>query len=303
MFRKPAIAMLLTVALVGCTKKGPGPESEEDFTIPDKVELNEKLLPEVTDEQFESTKGLLTAVHSVNSLREHILVSPDESDKSKARRDELFLKLSDDKRAAVISINSRCGVTDEPAEPKVMSSELNLIEELRTTGNACPALLSKRTQLRWTVLSTDATGESGVVRVYVHSTLRSQYDEPDLARAAGASRWHVETLARGRMEVTPETSRTFARVRGGGVAELTDETLGHMDINLTGEYLDSGGVRELIMYVKFSIREKTFQIAFHSSEDEDGLVKLDQFFIGNRKLSDEEMENTGVNDLARILLN
>lgn len=303
MFRKSVLAILAMVLFSACSKNGPSGSSAEEFTIPDKVELNEKSFPVITNEQFESTKNLISVVHTVNSLREHVLISPDESDKSKERRDETFIKLSPEQKAAVSSINSRCQVTDEPAAPKTMNSELNLIEELRTTGNACPVILSKRTQLRWTVLHTDAKGESGALRVYVRNILRSQYDEPDLARAAGASRWHIDTTANGRMEIQPESSKTFARLKGSGAAELTDETLGHMDISLTGEYLDIDGVRELVMYVTFSIKGKPFQIAFHSSENEEGVARLDKFFIGNRQLSDEEMESTGVNDLARILLN
>jgi hypothetical protein len=105
------------------------------------------------------------------------------------------------------------------------------------------------------------------------------------------------------MEIDPETSRTFARVSGGGLAELTDETLGHMDIRLNGEYLEKDGFRELVLYVNFALKGKQAQIAFHASQDEDGEVNLDQFYIGNRPLSEEEMQATGVNDLARILLN
>ncbi|MBX3021271.1 MAG: hypothetical protein KF799_06285 [Bdellovibrionales bacterium] len=297
-------AALAAVSCSGGSSSSNSSNTPEDaYTIPEKVELDAKLFPVITDTQFIEAKELLNAIHSLNSLREHILVDPGETDRSKENRDLSFAKLTTEQKAAVLSINSRCQLSDEPADPKTLSSELNMIEELRTVGPDCPALLSDRTHLRWTVLNTDAKGESGAVRIYVHNILQSIYNEDDLARAAGASRFSVELVARGRMEIEPESSRTFARVTGGGSAELVNPALGHMDIRLKGEYLDKDDTRELVLYVNFSIKEKTHSLAFHCYEDADGLIKVDRFVIGNRELNAEEREAAGVNDLARILLN
>lgn len=303
MFRK--LMVLVAIGLLGCGgSKGSSNSyaaNDEDVVIPEKVDLQEDQFPAITDAQFAEGKLLLGRLQSLNALREHILVNEDESDEVRQHRDEAYDRLSDSQKAAVALIRSKCEVTTEPEGANLLSTEFNIIEEIRTKGDSCTAQLSDRNHRRWTVISTDAKGESGVVRVFEHSVLHSAYGEDGMALAAGLRELHVETQARGRMEIEPDGSRTFTRVRGEGRAELLD--LGHMDIQMHGDFLENDDSREIAMYVTLSFGGQSHVLAMHAKQNDFGFVSVDKFFIGNRELSATDRESSGADELARLLFN
>lgn len=309
MFQKYLIVALFAFA-AGCSKAHPrkGGGFLEDFAIPGKIEIDPVRLVKVDDAQYAAHLEMLKSIKPVNALRPHILISRNESDKSKERRDEAFAKLTAAQKSAVGVANSRCQVTDDtpsdkPAFNLLGGSELNLKQVLRTEnkpGQVCPADLRNDTHTRWIVISTDDSGESGVTRLDIHNLLYSEYKDPQMAEVAGATRVELRTHATGKMEIEPETSRTYARVGAQGVADLLNNS--KLEIYVKGEFLElSHDQREVILYMAFGLKDKVYNYALHA-EDVDGVPVITKFFAGDRSLTAAEMNQAGVPELARLLM-
>ena len=236
------------------------------------------------------------------ALRPHILVSPDEGEKSKERREEAFLKLSDPQKAAVGVANSNCEVTTDGETENVFGRDFPIREILRTKNQkdkTCPVnlLADSLTVLR--VISNDKDGENGIASMNIRHLLVSEYKDPELARVAGTTRFQIETFVRGRIEIHPEYSRTFARFKGEGAADLTDG--GRLNIYVKGEYLeDKDSEREAIFYLTLVVGPKAYYYAFHAKHL-GGLPVIDEFYTGHKKLTAAQMETAGVPELARLL--
>lgn len=302
--------VLLSGALIGCSggnKSGSGGGGGgSPIVIPEDVSINEKTLPEISDEQFVRSKNFALHLNSVTGLEDHIFPAEEQSWQERQRRERRYERMTDEQKVLAKNLKDNCkfeqssasqGGEDGVKSGTVVTSQ-SKIQNTRTDICAVDLLREMNSRIQVHSLNQETRSANFTMEGTYH--MHTEYIKPEHIQATQVRIADLGVAFSGNTSIVSEEVTAYSRLSGGGTAEFIADGLGNMDIKIDGETLSKKNVTNSVITMEFRDSNQSHSFAFHAVQ-EDGKKRIAKAFIGDRQLTPQEIVDLKIDDFAESL--
>ncbi len=302
------LTIVLAIAMTSCGSK-PSPASHSSNPAPQStVELNQKKLAPIPENQIGGAKELLKALGQTGALDRLLL---NESDPTEAQLSQLAPTF----KSVAADIIKLCTFSRHRTAPEItpekirVGAQFTFSRDYQSQGSGCPVNLKSQTDANLTFWSVDPSKTTGTIRTRAEISHQSEFKDARFTEILGysAAQFKFRVIEDGQSAGTGSNPKAKSHFRSFGGGHMTLTQKGRVELRTRVEQLSDQGKKSVVMRIRAKTPQgQNFNYAFQieitggggGTGGTNADIRIVKAYVGNILLSEGEIGDLHVATLA-----